>query len=62
MPPLWVADPAFGLTLGDEGDLSSRQLARFAVVKAGRPVVVVLCYRQGGLWRTEDGDGQSQSS
>lgn len=41
MPPLWVADPAFGLTLGDEGDLSSRQLARFAVVKAGRPVVVV---------------------
>lgn len=41
MPPLWVADPVFGLTLGDEGNLNGGQLARFAVVKAGRPVVVV---------------------
>lgn len=40
MPPLWVADPAFGLTLGDKGDVSSRQPARFAVAKAGRPTVV----------------------
>lgn len=40
VPPRWGADPAFGLTLGDEGDVSSRQLARFAAVKAGRPAVV----------------------
>ena len=40
VPPLWVADPAFGLTLGDEGVVSSRQLAQFAAVKAGRPTAV----------------------
>lgn len=55
-PPLWVADPAFGLTLGDEGNVSSRQPARFAVVKPGRPAVVgCLGYRECGLRRTEDG-------
>lgn len=58
MPPLWIAAPAFGLTLGDEGDSSGRRLARFAVAKAGRPVVVVFYATVRSLedprwWRTK---------
>lgn len=41
MPPLEVAGPAFGLTLGGQGVGSSRQPARFTAAKAGKPTVVV---------------------
>lgn len=59
-------DRAFGLTLGDKGDVSSRELAQFAVVEAGRPmVVVVVVYAtdsvvSGGPRMAET--GQSRSS
>lgn len=57
-------DRAFGLTLGDKGDVSSRELAQFAVVEAGRPmvVVVVVVYAtdSGALWGTEDGRDRAE--